>query len=119
MMHMCVGCEHLSFTLSHFLSPTSPSLSLSPSLSCPPTLLPYTPTQMGYDGLFFARNDYDDKNQRLKDNTMEMVWRPSRSLGNASDLFTGVMLFHYGPPPGMCFDIKCADPPIQVPVQWY
>ena len=71
---------------------------------------------MGYDGLFFARNDYDDKNQRLKDNTMEMVWRPSRSLGNASDLFTGLFLFHYGPPPGMCFDIKCTDPPIQVPV---
>ena len=74
----------------------------------------YHPSQMGYDGLFFARNDYADKNQRLKDNTMEMVWRPSRSLGNASDLFTGVFLFHYGPPPGFCFDIKCADPPIQV-----
>ena len=69
---------------------------------------------MGYDGLFFARNDYDDKNQRLKDNTMEMVWRPSKSLGNASDLFTGIFLFHYGPPPGFCFDVKCSDPPIQV-----
>ena len=71
-------------------------------------------SQMGYDGLFFARNDYDDKNQRLKDNTMEMVWRPSKSLGNASDLFTGIFLFHYGPPPGFCFDVKCSDPPIQV-----
>ena len=72
------------------------------------------PSQMGFDGLFFARNDYDDKNQRLKDNTMEMVWRPSKSLGNASDLFTGITLFHYGPPPGFCFDLLCADPPIQV-----
>ena len=75
---------------------------------------PHTYSQMGYDGLFFARNDYDDKNQRLKDNTMEMVWRPSKSLGNASDLFTGIFLFHYGPPPGFCFDVKCSDPPIQV-----
>ena len=69
---------------------------------------------MGFDGLFFARNDYDDKNQRLKDLTIEMVWRPSKSLGNASDLFTGIFLFHYGPPPGFCFDVKCSDPPIQV-----
>ena len=69
---------------------------------------------MGFDGLFFARNDYDDKNQRLKDNMMEMVWRPSPSLGNISDLFTGILLFHYGPPPGFCFDLLCADPPIKV-----
>ena len=70
--------------------------------------------QMGFDGLFFARNDYDDKNQRMKDQTMEMVWRPSKSLGSASDLFTGVLFYHYGPPPGFCFDLLCADPPIQV-----
>ena len=78
----------------------------------------HSPFQMGFDGLFFARNDYDDKNQRLKDNTMEMVWRPSRSLGNASDLFTGILLFHYGPPPGFCFDSLCSDPPIQVRGGW-
>lgn len=69
---------------------------------------------MGYDGLFFARNDYDDRNQRLKDNTMEMVWRPSASLGPVSDLFTGILFYGYGPPPGFCYDIKCKDPPIQV-----
>ena len=76
--------------------------------------LNHSHVQMGYDGLFFARNDYDDKNQRLKDQTMEMVWRPSKSLGSSSDLFTGIFLFHYSPPPGFCFDVKCSDPPIQV-----
>ena len=70
--------------------------------------------QMGYDGLFFWRNDYDDRNQRLKDNTMEMVWRPSASLGPTSDLFTGILFYGYGAPPGFCFDMKCADQPIQV-----
>ena len=69
---------------------------------------------MGYDGLFFARNDYDDRNQRLKDNTMGFVWRPSWSLGDESDIFTEILFFHYGPPPGFCFDAKCTDPPIQV-----
>ena len=69
---------------------------------------------MGYDGLFFWCNDYDDRNQRLKDNTMEMVWRPSPSLGPKSDLFTGVMFYGYGPPPVFCYDLKCNDPPIQV-----
>ena len=78
-----------------------------------PSLSP-THTQMGYDALFFARNDYDDKNQRLKDNTMEFIWRASMSLGDESDIFTGIFLFHYGPPPGFCFDVKCTDPPIQV-----
>ena len=34
---MCVGCEHLSFTLSHFLSPTSP---LPPPLPLLSSLLP-------------------------------------------------------------------------------
>ena len=69
---------------------------------------------MGYDGLFFARNDYDDRNKRLADKTMEMVWRPSKSLGKASELFTGVLYYGYGPPPGLCFDIHCSDEPVQV-----
>ena len=87
--------------------------SIFPSLSLP---LSHTPPQMGYDALFFARNDYDDKNQRLKDNTMEFIWRSSMSLQDESDIFTGIFLFHYGPPPGFCFDVKCTDPPIQVTV---
>lgn len=70
--------------------------------------------QMGYDGLFFWRNDYDDRKQRLKDNTMEMVWRSSTSLGHSSDLFTGILFYGYGAPPGFCYDLLCSDPPIQV-----
>ena len=73
--------------------------------------LPLPHIQMGYDCLFFARNDYDDKNQRLniQDNMMEMVWRPSRSLqlDNASDLFTGIMLLHYIHMPCMDHLLEC------------
>ena len=45
---------------------------------------------------------------------MEMVWRPSKSLGKASELFTGVLYYGYGPPPGLCFDMHCSDEPVQV-----
>lgn len=38
--------------------------------------------QMGFDGLLFGRLDYQDKNQRLKHKTMEMIWKGSPSLGN-------------------------------------
>ena len=36
---------------------------------------------MGYDGLFFGRLDYQDKDTRLKNKTMEMVWMASENLG--------------------------------------
>ena len=76
-----------------------------------------TPSQMGYDGFFFARNDYDDRKRRVNQTTMEMVWRPSASLAaEESELFTGVLYNGYGPPGGFCFDIHCGDDPIQVGV---
>jgi lysosomal alpha-mannosidase len=68
---------------------------------------------LGMDGFFFARIDYDDKNRRLSDKTMEMVWQSSPSLGAAGDIFTGVLYYFYGPPPGFCFDVRCSDQPIQ------
>ncbi|XP_058121282.1 lysosomal alpha-mannosidase-like [Anopheles ziemanni] len=68
-------------------------------------------TQMGYDGLFFARLDYQDKNHRMQTRTPEMVWHTSGSLGN-SDLFTSVLYNHYSAPPGFCFDILCNDDPM-------
>ena len=37
--------------------------------------------QMGFDGLFFGRLDYEDKSQREKSKTMEMMWNGSPNLG--------------------------------------
>nr|AYV99578.1 venom polypeptide [Dolopus genitalis] len=68
--------------------------------------------QMGYDGLFFGRLDYQDKDKRLRTKTSEMIWRASANLGKTSDLFTGALYNQYQPPPGFCFDILCADEPI-------
>ena len=30
---------------------------------------------MGLDGLFFARNDYRDKEQRMENKTLDMIWK--------------------------------------------
>ena len=37
--------------------------------------------QFGFDGLFFGRLDYQDKDKRLKDKNMESMWMASSSLG--------------------------------------
>jgi len=68
--------------------------------------------QMGFDGLFFGRLDYDDKTKRKKEKTMEMLWRGSDDLGKDSDLFTGALPNGYNPPEGFCFDDTCGDDPI-------
>ena len=37
---------------------------------------------MGFDALFFARLDYQDKDKRLNEKELEFVWRPNaESLG--------------------------------------
>ncbi|XP_042885144.1 lysosomal alpha-mannosidase-like isoform X3 [Penaeus japonicus] len=68
--------------------------------------------QMGFEGLFFGRLDHDDKSNRWRHKTMEMVWEGSQNLGKAAWLFTGVLPNGYGPPSGFCFDINCRDEPI-------
>ena len=37
--------------------------------------------QMGFDGMFFARLDYEDRNVRLEQKTGEFIWKGSPSLG--------------------------------------
>lgn len=37
--------------------------------------------QMGYDGIFFARLDFQDKANRLANKTPEMIWKSSANLG--------------------------------------
>lgn len=57
-----------------------------------PAPLHSTPSalQMGFDGFFLGRIDYQDKVVRQKKQKMEEVWRASASLKPpAADLFTG------------------------------
>ncbi|ODN03792.1 Lysosomal alpha-mannosidase, partial [Orchesella cincta] len=69
--------------------------------------------QMGFDGLFVGRIDYQYKSYLSRNRQMEMIWSGSPdSLGKPSWLFTGVLYNYYLPPDGFCFDITCDDEPI-------
>lgn len=62
---------------------------------------------MGFDAWFFARLDYEDKEQRLADKAMNYVWRPMKdSLGRNVEIFTGAMRDHYCWIPGFWMDEK-------------
>ncbi|CAL1531573.1 unnamed protein product [Lymnaea stagnalis] len=66
--------------------------------------------QFGFDGFFFGRLDYQDKDKRLKDKNMEFLWRGSpNNLGTDGTIFTGVLPNGYNPPGNYCFDITCLD----------
>ena len=68
--------------------------------------------QMGYDGLFIGRDDILDEFERAYKKTREMLWRPSRNLGQAADIFTGLLPIGYATYPFLCFDSSCSDNPI-------
>ncbi|KAK1886575.1 Lysosomal alpha-mannosidase, partial [Dissostichus eleginoides] len=70
--------------------------------------------QMGYDGFFFGRLDYQDRSQRMATKDQELLWRASESLTPPmADLFTGILPNGYNPPTGFCWDQSCDDPPIR------
>lgn len=70
--------------------------------------------QMGYDGFFFGRLDYQDRAQRQMTLDQELLWRASDSLTPPmADLFTGILPNGYNPPEGFCWDQSCDDAPIR------
>lgn len=53
---------------------------------------------VGFDALYFARIDYQDYDSRKATKDLEFIWRPSKSRGEHSQVFTGEIIDHYGPP---------------------
>ncbi|XP_053145025.1 lysosomal alpha-mannosidase isoform X2 [Hemicordylus capensis] len=69
--------------------------------------------QMGFDGFFVGRIDYQDKGTRKALCEMEQLWRASSNLDPpVADLFTGVLPNGYDPPMSLCWDQICSDNPI-------
>jgi lysosomal alpha-mannosidase len=65
---------------------------------------------MGFDAWFFARLDYQDKEKRLNERSMEFVWRSNpQSLGNSTQIFTHAMYNHYSSPDNMHWDMGEGD----------
>lgn len=60
---------------------------------------------MGFEAWFFARLDHADRDQRLKDKSMNFLWRPfAEHFGNQKEIFTGAMRDHYCWPQGFWYD---------------
>ncbi|KAL1438734.1 hypothetical protein MTO96_047827 [Rhipicephalus appendiculatus] len=47
--------------------------------------------QMGMDGYFFGRLDYQDFRARKKEHRLEFVWSASENLGKAANIFTAIV----------------------------
>eukprot|EP01126_Amoeba_proteus_P042431 TRINITY_DN4611_c0_g2_i1.p1 TRINITY_DN4611_c0_g2~~TRINITY_DN4611_c0_g2_i1.p1 ORF type:complete len:1005 (-),score=211.24 TRINITY_DN4611_c0_g2_i1:125-2698(-) len=70
--------------------------------------------RVGFEGLFFARIDYQDSQKRNTEKGFEMIWRPSPSLGTRGQVFTGAFERNgYGPPNGFNWNTGSGDAPIQ------
>ena len=60
----------------------------------------------GYDALYAARIDYQDKAVRAASRSLETIWRASPSLGAGAQSLFGTLYYHYCPPPGLNFDVS-------------
>ncbi|KMT07575.1 hypothetical protein BVRB_6g151840 isoform B [Beta vulgaris subsp. vulgaris] len=69
--------------------------------------------EVGFDSLYFARIDFQDRAKRKDEKTLEVIWRGSRSLGSTSQIFTGIFPVHYKPLDGFQFEVNDVSPPIQ------
>jgi len=66
--------------------------------------------EMGFDALFFARIDWQDRARRQKDKEMEFLWRPFfKHLGKRTEIFTHAFYEYYYAPEGFRFDVREPD----------
>ncbi|GJQ67661.1 hypothetical protein Trydic_g16491 [Trypoxylus dichotomus] len=69
-------------------------------------------SQIGFEGMFFARLDYRDSKKRHVNKDLELIWHSSSDLGSASNIFTGVLYDFYTAPAYFCWDVLCGDRPV-------
>uniref|UniRef100_A0A7N0UN86 Alpha-mannosidase n=1 Tax=Kalanchoe fedtschenkoi TaxID=63787 RepID=A0A7N0UN86_KALFE len=70
--------------------------------------------EVGFDSVFFGRIDYQDREKRKNEKSLEVVWRGSKSLGSSAQIFAGAFPKNYEPPPGgFYFEVNDPSPVIQ------
>uniref|UniRef100_A0A803LR41 Alpha-mannosidase n=1 Tax=Chenopodium quinoa TaxID=63459 RepID=A0A803LR41_CHEQI len=70
--------------------------------------------EVGFDSLFFARIDYQDREKRMAEKSLEVVWQGSKSLGATAQIFTGAFWQgNYEPPDGFHFEVNDDSPVVQ------
>ncbi|KAB1201796.1 Lysosomal alpha-mannosidase [Morella rubra] len=56
--------------------------------------------------LLGARIDYQDREKRKNDKSLEVIWRASKNFGSASQIFANAFPVHYSPPTGFRFEVN-------------
>ncbi|KAG0473150.1 hypothetical protein HPP92_015007 [Vanilla planifolia] len=69
--------------------------------------------EIGFDSIFFARIDYQERIKRKAEKSLEVIWRGSETFGSSAQIFASTFPDHYGPPSGFYFDVNEYDSPIQ------
>ncbi|KAL6552364.1 hypothetical protein OROHE_007728 [Orobanche hederae] len=70
--------------------------------------------KVGFDALYFARIDYQDRAKRKNEKKLEVVWQGSKSRGSSSQIFTGAFYAgNYEPPTGFYFEVNDDSPIVQ------
>ncbi|XP_077246588.1 alpha-mannosidase-like [Tasmannia lanceolata] len=69
--------------------------------------------ELGFDSLYFARIDYQDRVKRKADKSLEVIWRGSKTFGSSSQIFTSAFPIHYSPPTGFSFEVNDDYEPVQ------
>mmetsp|Transcript_33580 Transcript_33580/g.51654 ORF Transcript_33580/g.51654 Transcript_33580/m.51654 type:complete len:234 (-) Transcript_33580:2604-3305(-) len=70
---------------------------------------------MGLEALFVGRLDFQDRNERAKNKSLNFLWRPfSKHFGSEKQMLVSAFLDHYCYPPGFYVDERYdADEPFQ------
>ncbi|XP_061344400.1 probable alpha-mannosidase At5g13980 [Gastrolobium bilobum] len=69
--------------------------------------------EVGFDSLFFARIDYQDRAKRKDEKTLEVVWQGSKSLGSSAQIFSGAFPENYEPPSNFYYEVNDDSPIVQ------
>ncbi|KAG0460421.1 hypothetical protein HPP92_020718 [Vanilla planifolia] len=69
--------------------------------------------ELGFDSVYFARIDYQDREKRWLNKSLEVVWRGSKTFGPSSQIFASAFPVHYSAPEGFNFEVYSEDSPIQ------
>ncbi|GMP34286.1 hypothetical protein CsSME_00007218 [Camellia sinensis var. sinensis] len=62
--------------------------------------------EVGFDSFFFARIDYQDRDKRKNEKSLEVVWQGSKSFGSSAQIFAGAFPENYEPPKGFYFEVN-------------
>ncbi|KAH6829428.1 Glycosyl hydrolase family 38 protein [Perilla frutescens var. hirtella] len=70
--------------------------------------------EVGFDALYFARIDYQDRAKRSGDKKLEVIWQGSKSRGSSSQIFADAFYAgNYEPPTGFYYEVNDDSPVVQ------